>query len=77
MLFVEVLVIGLAGSLFGLARQAYLTRRERPQKGRYRQFHQVDVEAFGFTSPTIDAEVIELALALPRRLRASRAASWC
>ena len=44
-------------------------RRERPQKGRYRQFHQVDVEAFGFTSPTIDAEVIELALALPRRLR--------
>ncbi len=37
-------------------------RRERPQKGRYRQFHQVDVEAFGFTSPTIDAETIELAL---------------
>jgi histidyl-tRNA synthetase len=37
-------------------------RRERPQKGRYRQFHQVDVEAFGFTSPTIDAEMIELAL---------------
>ena len=27
-------------------------RRERPQKGRYRQFHQLDVEAFGFTSPT-------------------------
>ena len=44
-------------------------RRERPQKGRYRQFHQVDVEAFGFTSPTIDVEMIELALALPRRLR--------
>jgi histidyl-tRNA synthetase len=38
-------------------------RRERPQKGRYRQFHQVDVEAFGFTSATIDAEVVELALA--------------
>jgi histidyl-tRNA synthetase len=38
-------------------------RRERPQKGRYRQFHQVDVEAFGLTSPTIDAETIELALA--------------
>jgi histidyl-tRNA synthetase len=38
-------------------------RRERPQKGRYRQFHQVDVEAFGLTSPTIDAEVIELSLA--------------
>ncbi len=38
-------------------------RRERPQKGRYRQFHQVDVEAFGFTSPTVDAETIDLALA--------------
>jgi histidyl-tRNA synthetase len=37
-------------------------RRERPQKGRYRQFHQVDVEAFGLTSPTIDAEVVELAI---------------
>jgi histidyl-tRNA synthetase len=37
-------------------------RRERPQKGRYRQFHQLDVEAFGFTSPTIDAEVVELAI---------------
>jgi histidyl-tRNA synthetase len=37
-------------------------RRERPQKGRYRQFHQVDVEAFGMAAPTIDAEVIELAL---------------
>jgi histidyl-tRNA synthetase len=38
-------------------------RRERPQKGRYRQFHQVDVEAIGFTSPTIDVEIVELALA--------------
>ncbi len=37
-------------------------RRERPQKGRYRQFHQVDVEAIGFTSPTVDVETIELAL---------------
>jgi histidyl-tRNA synthetase len=38
-------------------------RRERPQKGRYRQFHQVDVEAFGITSPSIDVEIIEMALA--------------
>jgi histidyl-tRNA synthetase len=38
-------------------------RRERPQKGRYRQFHQLDVEAFGLAQPSIDAEVIELALA--------------
>ena len=37
-------------------------RRERPQKGRYRQFHQVDVEAFGFTSPAIDVEIVEMAL---------------
>ena len=38
-------------------------RRERPQKGRYRQFHQVDVEVFGVTSPSVDVEVIEMALA--------------
>jgi histidyl-tRNA synthetase len=37
-------------------------RRERPQKGRYRQFHQLDVEAFGYASPSVDAEVIEVAL---------------
>ena len=37
-------------------------RRERPQKGRYRQFHQVDVEAFGFASPAIDVETVEVAL---------------
>ncbi len=33
-------------------------RHERPQKGRYRQFNQVGVEAFGFTGPDIDAEHI-------------------
>ncbi|MDQ5907230.1 MAG: histidyl-tRNA synthetase, partial [Pseudomonadota bacterium] len=33
-------------------------RHERPQKGRYRQFHQVGVEALGFTGPDIDAEMI-------------------
>src|SRR6266536_2663100 len=38
-------------------------RRERPQKGRYRQFHQVNVEVFGVTSPSADVEVIEMALA--------------
>ncbi len=31
-------------------------RHERPQKGRYRQFHQIDVEALGFAGPDIDAE---------------------
>ncbi|MFA5824832.1 MAG: histidine--tRNA ligase [Gallionellaceae bacterium] len=33
-------------------------RHERPQKGRYRQFHQIGVEALGFTGPDIDAEQI-------------------
>ncbi|HLB16255.1 MAG TPA: histidine--tRNA ligase [Burkholderiales bacterium] len=33
-------------------------RHERPQKGRYRQFHQVDVEALGLAGPDIDAELI-------------------
>jgi histidyl-tRNA synthetase len=33
-------------------------RHERPQKGRYRQFHQLGVEAYGFDGPDIDAELI-------------------
>jgi histidyl-tRNA synthetase len=33
-------------------------RRERPQKGRYRQFYQIDVEAFGIASPYIDVQMI-------------------
>ncbi len=43
-------------------------RYERPQKGRYRQFHQLNVEVFGITDPTLDAEVIEMATALVRDL---------
>ena len=43
-------------------------RYERPQKGRYRQFHQLDVEAFGITAPSLDAEVIEMAVAFVRAL---------
>jgi histidyl-tRNA synthetase len=35
-------------------------RHERPQRGRYRQFHQVGAEALGFTGPDIDAELIVL-----------------
>jgi histidyl-tRNA synthetase len=38
-------------------------RAENVQKGRYRQFHQVDVEVFGVAAPSIDVEVIELAVA--------------
>ncbi len=39
-------------------------RYERPQKGRYRQFHQLDVEVFGMHDPAVDAEVIDLAWSL-------------
>jgi histidyl-tRNA synthetase len=39
-------------------------RHERPQKGRYRQFHQVGVEALGFPGPDVDAEVILMARTL-------------
>lgn len=43
-------------------------RHERPQKGRYRQFHQLDVEALGFVGPDVDAEMILMARALWREL---------
>jgi len=38
--------------------QGPMFRHERPQKGRYRQFHQIGVETFGMAGPDIDAEVI-------------------
>jgi histidyl-tRNA synthetase len=43
-------------------------RREKPQKGRYRQFHQMGIEALGFAGPDVDAEVILLARTLWREL---------
>jgi len=43
-------------------------RHERPQKGRYRQFHQFDVEALGFAGPDVDAEQIVLLKRLWDRL---------
>jgi histidyl-tRNA synthetase len=43
---------------------APMFRHDRPQAGRYRQFHQVGVEAIGSDSPVLDAEVIQTALAL-------------
>jgi histidyl-tRNA synthetase len=43
-------------------------RHERPQKGRYRQFHQYGVEALGFAGPDIDAEHIAMCAALWREL---------
>jgi histidyl-tRNA synthetase len=46
-------------------------RHERPQKGRYRQFYQLDVEAIGFAGPDADAELIALSARLWRRLQLS------
>ena len=43
-------------------------RYERPQKGRYRQFHQFGIEAFGWVGPDIDAEVIALGAKLWKML---------
>jgi len=36
-------------------------RYDKPQKGRYRQFHQIDIEVFGEKDPSIDAEIVEMA----------------
>jgi histidyl-tRNA synthetase len=43
-------------------------RHERPQKGRYRQFHQLGVEAYGFDGPDIDAEMIIMTARLWKKL---------
>ena len=43
-------------------------RHERPQKGRYRQFHQFGVEAYGIETPDIDAELILISARLWRQL---------
>jgi len=43
-------------------------RRERPQKGRFRQFHQINVELLGLDDPRIDAEVILMLMQFLKRL---------
>jgi histidyl-tRNA synthetase len=43
-------------------------RRERPQKGRYRQFYQINAEVFGIASPLIDAQLIYMLTLLFKRL---------
>jgi histidyl-tRNA synthetase len=48
--------------------QGPMFRHERPQKGRYRQFHQIGVEAFGLPGPDIDAEMILITRRLWRQL---------
>jgi histidyl-tRNA synthetase len=47
-------------------------RYEKPQKGRYRQFHQFDVEAMGYDGPDVDAELIIMCARLWQRLGLSR-----
>lgn len=48
--------------------QGPMFRHERPQKGRYRQFHQVGVEAFGMEGPDIDLELILITARIWREL---------
>jgi histidyl-tRNA synthetase len=43
-------------------------RHERPQQGRYRQFHQIDCEAFGYEGPDVDVEMIQISARLWRML---------
>ena len=58
--------------LYQGAQRLYYTgpmfRHERPQKGRYRQFHQVGAEVLGFAGPDVDAELILMTAALWRDL---------
>lgn len=46
-------------------------RYDKPQKGRYRQFHQVDIEVFGEEDPAIDAEIVEMADYLLKQIQVS------
>jgi len=47
-------------------------RHERPQRGRYRQFHQVSIEALGFAGADIEAELIAMTARLWRTLPSKR-----
>ncbi len=59
----------------GSGRPARCSGTSDPQQGRYRQFHQIDCEAFGYPGPDIDAEIIQISARLWRKLgiRESRA----
>ncbi len=46
-------------------------RRERPQKGRYRQFYQIDAEIFGVASPLVDVQLIYMLVTLFTKLKVS------
>jgi histidyl-tRNA synthetase len=62
----------LRGARLKLWTQGPMFRHERPQKGRYRQFHQFSVEALGFPGPDIDVELIALGARLWRTLGIGR-----
>ncbi len=70
---------GISHGLFHNQRQKLWTagpmfRYEKPQKGRYRQFHQVDVEAMGYPGPDVDAELIIMSARMWQQLGISRLA---
>ena len=62
----------LRGARLKLWCQGPMFRHEKPQKGRFRQFNQIDVEAIGFTGPDVDIEVIALTARLWKRLGIAR-----
>jgi histidyl-tRNA synthetase len=62
----------LRGARLKLWTSGPMFRHERPQKGRYRQFHQFSVEALGFPGPDIDAELIAMTARLWKRLGLTR-----
>jgi len=68
---------GMSHGLFHNQRQKLWTagpmfRYEKPQKGRYRQFHQIDVEAMGYSGPDVDAELIIMSARMWQKLKLSR-----
>ena len=68
---------GISHGLFHNQRQKLWTagpmfRYEKPQKGRYRQFHQIDVEAMGYAGPDVDAELIIMSARMWQELGLSR-----
>jgi histidyl-tRNA synthetase len=68
---------GISHGLFHNQRQKLWTagpmfRYEKPQRGRYRQFHQIDVEAMGYAGPDVDAEIIIMSARMWQELGLSR-----
>jgi histidyl-tRNA synthetase len=62
----------LRGARLKLWCQGPMFRHEKPQKGRFRQFNQVDLEAIGFAGPDVDVEIIALTARLWKMLGLTR-----